>query len=86
MGYTMYAMSARVDNLDCHLPGESKKDQGSSPIEKYLDRPVGPDFDDLTVLEFYDKYVTSTTDWQQKSWQCQLRPEHCTGKGASVFY
>eukprot|EP00961_Rhodomonas_salina_P200674 2707220-Rhodomonas_salina.1 len=28
MGYTVYSMSARVDNTDCHLPGESKKDEG----------------------------------------------------------
>eukprot|EP00961_Rhodomonas_salina_P058506 786199-Rhodomonas_salina.1 len=40
----------------------------------------------LTVVEFYDKYLTSTKNWQRKSWKCTLRPSHCTAKGAMEFF
>lgn len=86
MGYTVYSMTAKVDNIDCHLPGESKKDEGSSMIEKYLDRPQLPEFESLTLIDFYDKYICSTKDWDRKSWECELRPEHVTARGASTFF
>eukprot|EP00961_Rhodomonas_salina_P058508 786200-Rhodomonas_salina.1 len=86
MGYTVSSRSARVDNIDCHLPGESKKEEGSSLIEKYLDLLRGVEFDNLTVVEFYYKYLTSTKDWQRKSWKCTLLPSHCTVKGAMEFF
>eukprot|EP00961_Rhodomonas_salina_P196561 2652775-Rhodomonas_salina.1 len=50
-------------------------------VEKYLDHPQLPEFELLTLIDFYDKYICSTKDWDRKSWECELRAEHVTARG-----
>eukprot|EP00961_Rhodomonas_salina_P245672 3319350-Rhodomonas_salina.1 len=37
-------------------------------------------------MEFCYKYVCVTKDWDCKSWECELRSEHVTARGASTFF
>ena len=88
MGFPMYAISSTVDAIECHLPGDSKKDGGSSPLEKYLDRPEGSEFDSLTYEQFSTRYITSLKQWDSgEGLRCTLRADHMpTNSQQSPFF